>query len=78
MVTIDGTTSRSRMPEAATASQITSIVSRMTMRSRVTGLSHGSRRRGRSRQVPGLSHRSIRSVPMKNKTLTRMTKQIAA
>ena len=30
------------------------------------------------RQVPGLSHRSIRSVPMKNNTLTRMTKQIAA
>ena len=37
-----------------------------------------SRRRRRSRQVPGLSHRSIRSVPMKNNTLTRITKQIAA
>ena len=31
-----------QMPEAATASQITRIVKRMTMRSRVTGLSHGS------------------------------------
>ena len=35
-------------------------------------------RRRPSRQVPGLSHRSIRSVPMKNNTLTRITKQIAA
>ena len=78
MVTTDGTTSRNRMPEAATASQITRIVRRMTMRSRVTGLSHGSAAARCARQVPGLSHRSIRSVPMKNNTLTRMTKQIAA
>ena len=49
MVTVDGTTSRNRMPDAATASQITRMVSRMTMRSRVTGLSHGPRSRAGAR-----------------------------
>ena len=75
----DGTTSRNSKPEAATASQITTIATMSAMRSHVTGLEPAAaaaeRRCG---QVPGRSHRSIRSVTMKNTTLTRMTKQIAA
>ena len=78
IVTSEGTTSRNSRPDAAVASQTTMMMTTMTMRSRVTGLSHGAGGRGRAGQMPGLSHFSIRSVPMKNNTLTRITKQIAA
>ena len=76
--TSDGTTSRNSSPEAASASQTHQDRQKddnAQPRDRAEPR-HGSLRR--SRQVPGLSHRSIRSVPMKNNTLTRITKQIAA
>ena len=73
----EGTTSRKGRPDAAIASQISTIDA---IRADAQPRHRAEHRRGDGPvgQSAGISHRSTRSVSMKNMTLIRITKQIAA